>query len=41
MFNNLRFYYYWTKGEKALRKGDIETAMKCKEKIIKIRRRVL
>ena len=33
MFKRLKFNYYWAKGEKALAKGDIETAKNYKEKM--------
>lgn len=30
-FKNIRFIYYWTKGEKALMNGDEKTANVCKK----------
>lgn len=35
-FKDIRFYYYWSKGEKALKDGDEKTANKCKKKLIRL-----
>ena len=37
LFKNIRFFYYWTKGERALKNGDEKTANKCKKKLKEIR----
>ena len=37
-FKNIRFIYYWTKGEKALKNGDEKTADVCKKKLREIRK---
>ena len=37
-FKNIRFIYYWTKGEKALMNGDEKTANVCKKKLNEIRK---
>ena len=36
LFKDIRFYYYWSKGEKALKDGDEKTANKCKKKLIRL-----
>lgn len=35
-FKDIRFYYYWSKGENALKDGDEKTANKCKKKLIRL-----
>ena len=35
-FKDIRFYYYWYKGEKALKDGDEKTSNKCKKKLIRL-----
>jgi hypothetical protein len=35
-FKDIRFYYYWSKGEKALKDRDEKTANKCKKKLIRL-----
>ena len=37
LFKNIRFCYFWTKGERALKNGDEKTTNKCKKKLKEIR----
>lgn len=39
--NDIRFKYYWTKGEKALKEGDYIKAKTYKEKLNKVRKSII